>query len=898
MNLSPTYLPIDSMWPEIEAALAAHNNLVIVAEPGAGKTTRLPPALAMSQLFDPANQAARTNGSAQSGIQAGAQSGNKTIAKQILMLEPRRLAARAAAARIAEEQQWSLGGRVGYQVRFENRTSSDTQLTVLTEGLLARRLFSDPTLKGVGAVILDEFHERSLHTDLGLSLLYELQQLERPDLRLIVMSATLDAERVAQYLGDCPIVRVPGRAYSVEVCFENSSLLLDTGDDFVQASGRLLGELITGKRKRIGDVLAFMPGAREIRNVAEFIRRLANENQFEVVELHGSLTLEEQNRALNKRQNPKIILATNIAETSLTIDGVNTVVDTGLARVMRVDGLGFPRLYLSRISKASATQRAGRAGRQGPGICYRVWNKLDDASMPNFEAPEVLRADLTEALMSLAAQGVTDFENFSWFEKPRPESLQFAKRTLEMLGFLDSKGLTSLGRDSLQVGFSARLSKLLMTSLKLGEPQLGSAVAALLSEKDILQSSRNMKSQNLSEGDLTLRLEIFNRDSNEASSQLAVDRQGLRNVQQVAQLFTSQLKRLKPNLIRTDQGLSKMTKSEAKPEAKPKAESETLTELLFSAFSDRICRRRRAHQPEAVMVGGKGVKLANQSTVVTSEFFFALGTMSPGGSGNSKNDIQVTIASPLTLVDLERLARQNGESLREKTEFIFDEETLSIQKARASFFRDLPISDPKISGVGSEDVSENLIQAAFERWELLFLNQASIRSVLDRMEFMRPGSSAELLSSDRKQAFLEELCYGKSRLSHILDQDLEDVLLRHLAPDDREALEKLAPKKLRVPSGSLLPIQYPANQNPFLEVRIQEIFGWLTTPLLGPQQSPLTLHLLGPNYRPVQVTSDLNSFWKNGYSEVRNELRSRYPKHSWPDDPLTANPEAKGRRRF
>lgn len=894
MNLSPTYLPIDSMWPEIEAALAAHNNLVIVAEPGAGKTTRLPPALAMSQHFDPANQAARTNGSAQSGIQAGAQSGNKTIAKQILMLEPRRLAARAAAARIAEEQQWSLGGRVGYQVRFENRTSSDTQLTVLTEGLLARRLFSDPTLKGVGAVILDEFHERSLHTDLGLSLLYELQQLERPDLRLIVMSATLDAERVAQYLGDCPIVRVPGRAYSVEVCFENSSLLLDTGDNFVQASGRLLGELITGKRKRIGDVLAFMPGAREIRNVAEFISRLANENQFEVVQLHGSLTLEEQNRALNKRQNPKIILATNIAETSLTIDGVNTVVDTGLARVMRVDVLGFPRLYLSRISKASATQRAGRAGRQGPGICYRVWNKLDDASMPNFEAPEVLRADLTEALMSLAAQGVTDFENFSWFEKPRPESLQFAKRTLEMLGFLDSKGLTSLGRDSLQVGTSPRLSKLLMTSLKLGEPQLGSAIAALLSEKDILQSSRNMKSQNLSEGDLTLRLEIFNRDSNEASSQLAVDRQGLRNVQQVAQLFTSQLKRLKPNLIRTDQGLSKMTKSEAKP----KAESETLTELLFSAFSDRICRRRRAHQPEAIMVGGKGVKLANQSTVVASEFFFALGTMSPGGPGNSKNDIQVTIASPLTLVDLERLARQNGESLREKTEFIFDEETLSIQKARASFFRDLPISDPKISGVGSEDVSENLIQAAFERWELLFLNQASIRSVLDRMEFMRPGSSAELLSSDRKQAFLEELCYGKSRLSHILDQDLEDVLLRHLAPDDREALEKLAPKKLRVPSGSLLPIQYPANQNPFLEVRIQEIFGWLTTPLLGPQQSPLTLHLLGPNYRPVQVTSDLNSFWKNGYSEVRKELRSRYPKHSWPDDPLTANPEAKGRRRF
>ena len=886
------------MWPEIEAALAAHNNLVIVAEPGAGKTTRLPPALAMSQLFDPANQAARTNGSAQSGIQAGAQSGNKTIAKQILMLEPRRLAARAAAARIAEEQQWSLGGRVGYQVRFENRTSSDTQLTVLTEGLLARRLFSDPTLKGVGAVILDEFHERSLHTDLGLSLLYELQQLERPDLRLIVMSATLDAERVAQYLGDCPIVRVPGRAYSVEVCFENSSLLLDTGDDFVQASGRLLGELITGKRKRIGDVLAFMPGAREIRNVAEFIRRLANENQFEVVELHGSLTLEEQNRALNKRQNPKIILATNIAETSLTIDGVNTVVDTGLARVMRVDGLGFPRLYLSRISKASATQRAGRAGRQGPGICYRVWNKLDDASMPNFESPEVLRADLTEALMSLAAQGVTDFENFSWFEKPRPESLQFAKRTLEMLGFLESKGLTSLGRDSLQVGSSPRLSKLLMTSLKLGEPQLGSAVAALLSEKDILQSSRNMKSQNLSEGDLTLRLEIFNRDSNEASSQLAVDRQGLRNVQQVAQLFTSQLKRLKPNLTRTDQSLSKMTKPKAEPKAKPKAESETLTELLFSAFSDRICRRRRAHQPEAVMVGGKGVKLANQSTVVTSEFFFALGTMSPGGSGNSKNDIQVTIASPLTLVDLERLARQNGESLREKTEFIFDEETLSIQKARASFFRDLPISDPKISGVGSEDVSEKLIQAAFERWELLFLNQASIRSVLDRMEFMRPGSSAELLSSDRKQAFLEELCYGKSRLSHILDQDLEDVLLRHLAPDDREALEKLAPKKLRVPSGSLLPIQYPANQNPFLEVRIQEIFGWLTTPLLGPQQSPLTLHLLGPNYRPVQVTSDLNSFWKNGYSEVRKELRSRYPKHSWPDDPLTANPEAKGRRRF
>ncbi len=848
-------LPVDLKWPEIEAALKAHQNLVIVAEPGAGKTTRFPPALAKSDCLS-------------SG------------AKQILMLEPRRLAARAAAARIAEEQGWNLGTRVGYQVRFENRTSNDTQLTILTEGLLSRRLFSDPALTGIGAVILDEFHERSLHTDLGLSLLFELQQLERPDLRLIVMSATLDAEKVAEYLGSCPIIRVPGRTHAVEIQNENSSLVLDAGEEFIQQTGRVINDLMSGRRARIGDVLAFLPGAREIRNVAEFIRRAAGEFNFEVVELHGSLALDEQNRALKRSIRPKVILATNIAETSLTIDGVNTVVDTGLARVMRVDSLGFPRLTLSRISKASSTQRAGRAGRQASGICYRLWNKMDEASMADFEAPEILRADLTEALMSLSAQGVTDFNAFTWFEKPRAEALEFARRTLERLGFIDSRGLTPLGREGLKLGTSPRLAKLLICAHRANASSLGSDVAALLSEKDILVSSRGGKNQNLSEGDLSLRLAVLHRSSTDGANAIAVDRQSARNVQQVSSLFLTQVKRLTSS--KSDE----------------RSDSGVLNQLLFQSFSDRICRRRRPHQPEAVMVGGKGVRLAHQPTVTQSEFFFALGTMSPGGSGNSKADIQVTIASPLSLEELESFAHTNREPLQEQTQFIFDNETLTVLKMQARYFRDLPLSSPRMSGVGNEDVSEILIQAAMERWDLLFLTHASIRSLLDRSEFVRPGATEQLLTRERKLAFLEEICYGQSRLNKVLEQDLEDVLLRHLSVEDRDALEKTAPKKIRVPSGSVLPIQYPALQNPFLEVRIQEIFGWLTTPRLGPQKVPLTLHLLGPNYRPVQVTSDLTSFWNNGYVEVRKELRSRYPKHSWPDDPLSAIPEAKGRRRF
>jgi ATP-dependent helicase HrpB len=363
-------LPLDVCWPDIESALQSHRNLVLVAEPGAGKTTRLPPLLLLSGLI--------------------------AESQKILVLEPRRLAARAAAMRIADERGWRVGGEVGYQVRFENRTSPTTRLQILTEGLLTRRLQSDPELRDVGTVILDEFHERSQHTDLALGLLFELQELSRPDLRIIVMSATLDADRVSRFLKDCPIVKVPGRTHPIEIHHAAKPLSLETGPGFLDMVAETTLAVIEGSKPRKGDLLVFLPGAREIRGVRERISARADRAGFDCLELHGSLALEDQDRAIRRSSDhsrSKVVLATNIAETSLTIDGVGTVIDSGLARVMRTDALGFPRLSVSRISLASATQRAGRSGRQGPGHCYRLWSKLDESSMPAFEQPELLRTD-------------------------------------------------------------------------------------------------------------------------------------------------------------------------------------------------------------------------------------------------------------------------------------------------------------------------------------------------------------------------------------------------------------------------------------------------------------------------------------------------------------------------
>ncbi len=870
-------LPLDQHWPKIRSALESSLNLVLVAEPGAGKTTRLPPLLMKSGL-----------------IPAG---------KKILMLEPRRLAARAACSRIAEENLWTIGREVGYQVRFENQTSGETKLIILTEGLLTRRLQSDPTLKDVGCVILDEFHERSQHTDLALALLFELQSLERPDLRLIVMSATLDADPLSLYLGGCPIVRVPGRTFPVEIVHGRKPLSLDAGPGFIESMTETILhalDLSDSPEQRRGSLLAFLPGTREIRGVRENLLRRPGRKIFEIHELHGRLSLDDQARVLrNSSGASKVILATNIAETSVTIDGVHTVVDSGLARVVRTDECGFERVVLSRISLASATQRAGRSGRQGPGICYRLWSQIDEAAMPPFELPEIQRIDLTDAMMNLLAHGINDPMGFSWFERPLGRSLKDALLVLEDLGFREPQTgrLTEIGREAMKFPLPARPARLVIEALKYDRLRLGARLAALLSERDIVTSAFDLKRTAALESDLLLRLHILEsgRDGGDFGSVSGGVSGGASgsagaNIRRVADAIESAGRRVDRAHV-----------GKALPSWSELSDDDLALRLLLAAFPDRICRRRRPREPAARMVGGRGVTLARQSVVESAEFFLALATMEQPRSfvsASASNDALISLASKIERDWIEVLFPK---ALGQKSELVFDEGSESVQKQTRKLFRDLPLGEAHRDKPNSEEAHGLMIQVVRARWTILSERNEDLSKIFSRLKFLKenfPGEAWGEISDDEVlPPVLDELVFGKLKLSEVAAQALDEIYLRHLPDWTRRLLSSEAPEALTVPSGSRIRIHYPQGRAPYLEVRIQEIFGLRESPRLARGAVAIVFHLLGPNYRPVQVTSDLKSFWQTGYGEVRKELKSRYPKHSWPEDPLTGIPEAKGRRR-
>ncbi len=849
-------LPLDLSWPEILKSLKEHQNLVLVAEPGAGKTTRFPPALLKSGLIP--------------------------VDKSVLMLEPRRLAARASASRMAEEQGWTLGREVGYQVRFENRTIPSTRIKVLTEGLLGRRLQNDPELRDVGAVVLDEFHERSQHTDLALGLLFELQQLTRPDLRIIVMSATLDAESVSRYLNDAPVVLVPGRTYPVNIHHGLKPLTLESGPVLFERVGEAVLNCVEGALAREGDVLVFLPGTREIRGVRERIAERASRAGFDTVELHGSLALEDQDRAIRKQgSRGKIVLATNIAETSLTIDGIGTVIDSGLARVSRSDAAGFSRLSLSRISLASATQRAGRAGRQGPGVCHRLWSKIDELSMPAFEQPEILRTDLSEPLLLLLGQGTRNPESFSWFERPPTTSIRSAMRTLEELGFQKQGELTREGQAALRLPLPVRPARLVLESMREGAIELGAQLAALVTERDIVMRSTDLKRQASIESDVMLRWHLLTEH-------------GARDVDRFA----------KQTCLRAAEQIEKVARELAKdlntPPSRPKSNGQNSDELgqklLLKSYPDRLSRRRRAGDPSAKMIGGKGIRLAQFSSVERAEFFVAVDSMeAPAHLNIPKNEVVVSIASQVELAWIEQAFK---EFITEKTETVFDADSRQVLDQTARYLRDLPLNQPQRKRAHPDQAHEILVQVCLENWNHWMASREDISSIEDRLQFLKAnGALPPNEDATARHEFLKEAAFGSTKLDEVFAKPLSEIYLRHLLATTTALLRKEAPERLQVPSGSEIKVNYPPERAPYIEVRIQEVFGWASSPRLAAGKIPLVLHLLGPNYRPMQVTSDLASFWQNGYSEIRKELRSRYPKHSWPDNPLTAKPEARGRRR-
>ena len=866
-----TPLPIDPFLPEVNKRLKESRTLVLVAEPGAGKTTRVPPAILRAGLLSKDHP-------------------------NLVMLQPRRVAARASAERIADEQGWELGGEVGYHVRFDRKVGPRTRLRVLTEGILTRQLLDDPFLESVGGVVLDEFHERSLHTDLTIALLREVRQTVRDDLLLVVMSATLDAEPVARFLGGCPVVRVPGRTFPVEISYS-----LPSGDylpDRVAAAVREVVEQSAAGSSGGNDILVFLPGADEIRRTTDQLGPLAQRAGLALFPLHGSLPPEDQQRALRPHRQRKVILATNIAETSLTIDGVGTVIDSGLARVAGYDPQrGLDRLDLKRISKASATQRAGRAGRTGPGRCLRLWTQREEQAMADYEPPEVRRVDLCGTVLALHAWGKPDARSFGWYEAPPEETLAAAERLLEMLGALDPEAggnITPLGRAIVGLPIHPRLGRLLIGAAELGRLREGAAVAALLSEKDIVSGSpfdfRSTGPATQAPSDLLYRLDLL------AEAERARFSPALRD-RRIDPAAARQVARVRDDLLRVARHL--------KPPDAARGDAEAdLLKLPLLAYPDRVCRRRASDPATGAMVGGGGVRLAPDSVVRQGEFFLALDARNDERS--AKREALVRVASRIEVEWLEELFPQ---SVRTERTAVFDPQNQRVVGLLRTWYRDLIVRENNTGEADPAAAEHALRQALVPQAEAFVAEDESLAALLTRFSFLehflpphlQPRNGWPMQNFD-EAALVAEGCSGAKTVEQVR-RNVRNLVEGAMTHEHRKALEEHAPEALPVPSGNRVRLDWSSAsvesppRGPVLAVRLQELFGWTDTPRVAGGTVPVRLELLGPNYRPVQVTEDLRNFWATTYFQVRRDLRARYPKHSWPEDPLSAKPEAKGGRR-
>lgn len=827
-------LPIDNEISRILAALKTTPNLVLTAAPGAGKTTRLPPEL----------------------LQLGH--------RQIIVLEPRRIAAIGAAQRIADERDWQLGETVGYQVRFERKASRSTRVLFLTEALLLRKMISDPELKDVDAVVLDEFHERSITTDIALGALRELQELARPDLRIIVMSATLDPTPIANFLGSATVIDVPGKSFPLEIVHEQQSISLRTGPAFTERLAALIKRASRERTK--GDILCFLPGRGEIERLQETLSPWAENAGFVVYALHGQLQIQEQKNVLSPNpQARKIVLATNVAESSLTVDGVSIVVDSGLARIAQIHPrTGFPSLELSRVPKSSLTQRAGRAARQGPGIVYRAWSIHDERGLMEFLPPEIVRSDLAETLLLLAALGVRNPLSFSWFQPPSEKAIQAAQEFLINLDALHSDGqLTKIGERIQKLPLPPRLGKALLLFADAGHAKIGAEILALLEAP----GARVPEQFDDLEDDLQARWLEWQKERGSRR---------FRGLERAADQLYSLARDLTVKNFHPHNEVNFVW-------------DEVVPILLLQVYPDRLCRRRTATDNKAVIIGGRGVRLRSESSVKKSEYFLALEL----GEDGQSSDTQIFQAIGLSEELL--VAAFAGELTNfKRVEWLESEARFFVYSGRA--WRGFAIGREHRQPATPEEVEENLLELVVSRSEELIQKHPALSAWFQRLQhFNRFHSKPIEWTAAKNRSAWEQACYGENSFSKILAKDLVLYFSSQLEAPENILLETEAPSHWNAPSGSKLPIAYTSDQGPLVEIRLQEIFGLAASPLVAGQ--PLTFVLLAPNYRPVQVTKDIASFWKNTYPEVRKELRARYPKHAWPDDPLTALPVAKGRPR-
>ncbi|RXG96579.1 ATP-dependent helicase HrpB [Bradyrhizobium zhanjiangense] len=809
------------MLDDLSRTLEAHHAAVLVAPPGAGKTTRVPLAL----------------------LDAPWAKG-----KKIIVLEPRRIAARASADRMAKSLGERTGETVGYRVRFGSKISRATRIEVVTEGIFTRQILDDPELSGIAAVLFDEFHERSLDADMGLALARDAQTGLREDLRILVMSATLDGARVARLLGEAPVVESEGRAYPVETRY-----LGRKADAPVER--QMADAIASALRAESGSVLAFLPGAAEIRRTENFLGERVQDASIEIVPLFGALDAAVQDRAIAPapKGTRKVVLATSIAETSLTIEGVRIVVDSGLARVPRYEpDIGLTRLETVRASRAAVDQRRGRAGRIEPGVCYRLWDEPQTASLAPYTQPEILSADLSSLVLDLAQWGVADPTALSFLDPPPQPAWKEAKSLLAELNALDGDGrITAEGKSLRALALPPRLARMIVDSHRAGSGEAAAEIAAIITERGLGGDSV----------DLEHRRDQFRRDRSPRAA----------SARDLARRWASQV---------------------AASETAGQQEDLSTGLMLAYAFPDRVARNRG--NGSFVLANGRGASVEQTSSLARAPYI-AIGEMTGTAASG-----RILLAAQITQDEIERHFAEHIESA---DEISFDRGAMALRARRKRALHAITLAEATLAVSPSEDTArifaDGLIAAGLDRlpWS------KAAKQWRDRVMFLRKaeGDSWPDLSDNgliaRRDDWLVPALYDKIALKDISAGDLSDALMALLPWEMRARLDREAPTHFEAPTGSMLAIDYEAEQGPTIAVRLQELFGLNTHPSIAAGKVPLVLELLSPAQRPVQVTRDLPGFWRGSYSAVRSDLRGRYPRHPWPDDPASALPTRRAKPR-
>ena len=813
-----TRLPIDDVLPACLDALTTHSSVVLVAPPGAGKTTRVPLALLDAPWRED---------------------------RKILVLEPRRLAARSAAARMAATLGEAVGDTVGYRVRLGSKVSARTKIEVITEGIFTRMILDDPALSSVAAVLFDEFHERSLDADLGLAFALDAQQALRPDLRILAMSATLDGARVADLLGQCPVIESEGRAFPIETRYRPRDPSRRWEEVIVETVRVALAD-------DQGSLLVFLPGQNEIKRTADLLHEKINSYSIEIAPLYGAMDPAEQDKAISPAPagKRKIVLATSIAETSLTIEGVRIVIDSGLQRVPRYEpDLGLTRLETRRVSRASADQRRGRAGRTEPGICYRLWEEAATGALEPFSSPEILAADLSGLMLDCAEWGVTDPARLAFLDPPPKPALTEARATLRALDALDHEGhITDTGRAIRALPLPPRLARMIVAAAERGAAHEAAELAALIVERGLGGTA----------ADLTLRRDAFRRDRSGRAE----------DVRRLAKSWAATVS-------------TNGTKAELSAGA-----------LLALAFPDRIAKARGA-PGMFLMANGRAAGLEPHDPLAR-ETYLAIGEIA-GSAANAR----ILMAAPLTLPEIEE---DYSADIVTETAITFDREAAALRATRVRRLGALVLAEQRLPVPSTDEaaaiLARGLASLGIERWPL----SKATRQWRDRILFLRrtdpdwPDLSDEALERSA-EVWLAPYLAGKTGLNDLNDELFREAMMSLLDWPLQQRVEGEAPAFFTAPTGNRHAIDYEAPEGPVLAIRVQELFGLESHPSVAQGRIPLVLHLLSPAHRPIQITRDLPGFWRGSWAAVKSEMKGRYPKHVWPDDPVKAQPTARAKPR-